>query len=313
MKSRNTATRVVARGDAAGHDADRCRALLEQVGFASCLTDSRRPGPSLYVAVCGRRDAVMPRHVQKDREASLTWNLKDELLRRGKVYYAKLVRGRATFIAPRMMPYFHAIWGVRKAEEPTAAEPGRAILNVLRHEWEMGTADLRDESGVKDRAASPRARRAAGGDDRDPERRRLPADFTYIWTLGVGRFPDGCAAVSAARRRPRNRALFPRRSRADDSGRTGASDWPLPPGSWPRQPRACRRRLRDHVRVQARISPRRTRPRGYRPRRSSSRSRKSRAPREASTRKLNFQLPTSNFQLPNSPQLPTYLFSVSAH
>ena len=96
-------------------DAER---FIEQVGFASCLTDSRRPGPSLYVAVCGRRDAVMPRNVQKDGEASLTWNVKDELLRRGKMYYAKLVRGRATFIAPRMIPYFHAIWGMRRTEEP---------------------------------------------------------------------------------------------------------------------------------------------------------------------------------------------------
>jgi hypothetical protein len=44
-------------------DAER---FIAQVGFAACLTDSRRPGPSLYVAVCGRRDAVMPRNVQKD-------------------------------------------------------------------------------------------------------------------------------------------------------------------------------------------------------------------------------------------------------
>ena len=62
-------------------DAER---FIEQVGFAACLTDSRRPGPSLYVAVCGRRDAVMPRNVQKDPEASLTWHLKDEIVRRGK-------------------------------------------------------------------------------------------------------------------------------------------------------------------------------------------------------------------------------------
>ena len=62
-------------------DAER---FIEQVGFAACLTDSRRPGPSLYVAVCGRRDAVMPRNVQTDEEASLTWQLKDEILRRGK-------------------------------------------------------------------------------------------------------------------------------------------------------------------------------------------------------------------------------------
>ena len=142
------------------------------------MTDSRRPGPSLYVAVCGRRDAVMPRHVQKDPEASLTWQIKDELLRRGKVYYAKLARGKATFIAPRMVPYFHAIWGVRKAEEPQRlSRNARAVLKVLRREWEMATSDLRDESGVtRPRCIYTRDRRAPGVDDRDPERGVLPAE-----------------------------------------------------------------------------------------------------------------------------------------
>src|SRR5258705_1376592 len=69
--------------------------FIEGVGFASCLTDSRKPGPSLYVAVCGRRDAIMPRHVQTDPESSHTRILKDEILRRGKDYYGKLVRGKA--------------------------------------------------------------------------------------------------------------------------------------------------------------------------------------------------------------------------
>src|SRR3954467_1406847 len=91
--------------------------FIEQVGFAACMTDSRRPGPSLYIAVCGRRDAVMPRNVQKDPEASQTWRLKDEILRRGHVYYAKLARGKATFIAPRMVPYFNSIWGMSRADE----------------------------------------------------------------------------------------------------------------------------------------------------------------------------------------------------
>ena len=68
---------------------------LEDVGFVHCLTDTRRPGPSLYIAVCGRRDAVMPRNVQKDEEASAAWLLKDDLVRRGSVYYAKLARGKA--------------------------------------------------------------------------------------------------------------------------------------------------------------------------------------------------------------------------
>jgi hypothetical protein len=170
-------------------DAER---FIEQVGFAACLTDSRRPGPSLYVAVCGRRDAVMPRNVQKDPETSLTWVLKDELLGRGKVYYAKLPRGKTMFIAPRLIAYFHAIWGVRRAEEKRKlSRHALAILRVLRREWEMSTADLRDESGVKDRKAFTRAL-----DELQAAMIVVPSGvfyqpkFTYVWALGVGRFPD---------------------------------------------------------------------------------------------------------------------------
>jgi len=167
--------------------------FIEQVGFAACLTDSRRPGPSLYTAVCGRRDAVMPPNVQKDPEASLTWVLKDELIKRGKVYYAKLARGKATFLAPRMIPYFQAIWGIRRADEPRRlSRPAQSILRVLRHEWEMATADLRDESRVTNRKTFN-----AALDELQAAMIVMPSEvyyqpkFTYIWTLGVGRFPDG--------------------------------------------------------------------------------------------------------------------------
>lgn len=166
--------------------------FIERVGFASCLADVRRPGPSLYVAVCGRRDAVMPRNVQTDPEASHTWLLKDEILRRGKVYYAKLSRGRATFIAPRLVPAFQAIWGLRRAEEARRLSvPARAILKVLRREWEMATADLRVDSGVSDRAVFTRAM-----DELQAAMLVVPSEvlyqpkFTYIWTLSLGRFPD---------------------------------------------------------------------------------------------------------------------------
>src|SRR5919107_4151091 len=91
--------------------------LVESVGFCATMTDSRRPGPSLYVAVCGRRDAHMPRNVQKDPESSLTWVLKDELMRRGRVYYAKLAKGRSLFVVPRLVPHFHAVWGVARRKE----------------------------------------------------------------------------------------------------------------------------------------------------------------------------------------------------
>jgi hypothetical protein len=166
--------------------------LIERLGFAACLTDGRRPGPSLYIAVCGRRDAVLPRNVQKDPEASLTWVLKDELVRRGKLYYAKLARGKAMFIAPRMIAHFHAVWGVRRSDEKQRlSRNARAVAKVLRKEWEMSTSDLRDESGVKDRTAFTKAL-----DELQAAMIVVPSEvvyqpkFTYIWTLGVGRFPD---------------------------------------------------------------------------------------------------------------------------
>ena len=170
--------------------------FIERVGFAACMTDSRRPGASLYVAVCGRRDAVMPRNVQTDEEASLTWRLKDELVRRGKVYYAKLSRGKAMFIAPRMVPAFNALWGMKRTEEARRlSRPAQRILRVLRKEWEMATADLRQDSGVTDRATFTKAL-----DELQAAMLVVPSEvlyspkFTYIWSLALGRFPDDLRA-----------------------------------------------------------------------------------------------------------------------
>ena len=167
-------------------------AFVERNGFAACMTDARRPGPSLFVAVCGRRDAIMPRNVQTDEESSLTWTLKDDVMRRGRVYYAKLARGQAMFVAPRMIPYFNAIWGLKRADEARRlSKHAQAILRVLRREWEMGTSDLRADSGVKERAVFTRAM-----DELQAAMLVIPSEvlyrpkFTYIWTLGVGRFPD---------------------------------------------------------------------------------------------------------------------------
>jgi hypothetical protein len=102
-----------------------------------------------------------------------------------------------------MLPYFQAIWGLRRADEARRlSKPARAILKVLRHEWEMGTADLRKDSGVTDRTAFTRAL-----DELQAAMLVIPGDviytpFTYIWTLAVGRFPD-----ELRRRVPRDTAL----------------------------------------------------------------------------------------------------------
>jgi hypothetical protein len=169
------------------HEAEK---FVSGVGFCSAMTDARTAGPSLYIAVCGRRDAYMPRNVQKDPESSLTWTIKDEVMCRGHVYYAKLAKGRATFVARSLVPHFNALWGISRREERSMlSEDARAVLKVLRREWEMATSDLRKAAGIPDRKRCTRAL-----DELQKALKVVPGEvlyhpwFTYIWTLAEGRF-----------------------------------------------------------------------------------------------------------------------------
>jgi hypothetical protein len=169
-------------------DAER---FIEDVGFANTLTDARRAGPSLYIAVCGRRDVSLPRNVQKDEETRLTWYLKDEVMRRGRVYYAKLAGGRSMFVAPRLISHFAAVWMPRrKNEREVLSDAAQRILKVLRREHELATADLRAESGVTERAQFTRAL-----DELQRTMKVIPQDviyqpFSYIWMLAEDRWPQ---------------------------------------------------------------------------------------------------------------------------
>lgn len=166
--------------------------FIESVGFCAGLTDSRRPGPSLYIAVCGCRDAHMPRNVQKDPEARLAWTIKDELLRRGRIHYGKLRGNRSTFVSRKLLPYFNTVFGVtRQQEKFVLTEPAQNILRVLRKEWEMATRDLRGASGVTDRKSFNKAI-----EELQRVFKVIPSDvvyepvFTYIWSLAESRFHD---------------------------------------------------------------------------------------------------------------------------
>jgi len=164
--------------------------LIERAGLCAAMTDARRPGASLYVSVCGRRDAHMPRNVQKDPESSQTWLLKDEIMRRGRVYYAKLAKARALFVAPRLVPHLNALWGVPRREEAARlSEEARAVLKILRREWEMASSDLRTAAKLAERVRLTRAL-----DELQRTLKVIPCEvmyepwFTYIWTTAEARF-----------------------------------------------------------------------------------------------------------------------------
>jgi hypothetical protein len=166
--------------------------FVEDVGFCEALTDSRRPGPSLYVAVCGRRDAHMPRNVQMYSESRLAWTIKDDVMRRGKCFYGQVVRSRARFIAPRLIPFFNALWGMpRKLEKKMLSAEAQAILKIMRREWEMASRDLREESGIRERARFDKAMT-----ELQRSLKIMPTEvlyeptFTYIWSIPEARFAD---------------------------------------------------------------------------------------------------------------------------
>lgn len=175
--------------------AEEVEAMVDELGFCLGLTDVRHSMPSVFMAVCGRRDAHLPRNVQKDYEASRAWVLKDEVIARGRLYYAKLLKGKSWFLAPRMIPVFNSIWGCsRKGEAGVLSTNAQRVLKVLRKEWEMGTADLREACGFKDKKDLTKAI-----DELQKKMKVVPQEvlyvpkFTYIWTLAEARFPEETA------------------------------------------------------------------------------------------------------------------------
>ena len=95
------------------------------------------------------------------------------------------------FLAPRMIPVFNAIWGVPKTREAKdLSGSANKILKVLRKEWEMGSADLREEAKITTR---PRFTKAMDKLQKTmkvvPQQVLYVPKFTYIWTLAEARFP----------------------------------------------------------------------------------------------------------------------------
>lgn len=166
--------------------------MVNELGFCLALTDSRTNVPSVYIGVSGRRDVISPKNVQKDEETSLAWVLKDEVMRRGKVYYSKLLKGRATFVSKDLISSFHALYGVPKNKEKDQFSPeARRVLRVLRREWEAATSDLREDTGIAERKVLTKAI-----EDLQRAMKVVPYEvvyeprFTYLWTLAEARFPS---------------------------------------------------------------------------------------------------------------------------
>lgn len=110
--------------------------------------------PSLWVAAAGDR----PVADQHDDPGHVTWRWKDDSLAKKIWYYAKILRGKATFISLEMAPYFYALsenYGSPEEDYLLAYQAGtltlaaKQVYEALLEKGCLDTLSLRKEARLQ--------------------------------------------------------------------------------------------------------------------------------------------------------------------
>jgi hypothetical protein len=180
--------------------------FINEVGLASLFATRGLNLPCLWVAVCGRRDPQFPHHSHHDPEVGLAWTLKDQLPAQGKVFYAKLIRGKPTFVAWDLFPDVYRLFGpqrdyLRQYRDGLLSPAAKAILDALHRKRPQETFELKLATNL----ARPSQRPTFDAAMAEVQQRLYVAmrearydPFTYLWDLVDARFPE---PVATARKR----------------------------------------------------------------------------------------------------------------
>jgi hypothetical protein len=186
--------------------------FINETGFCAAFTAGLGV-PCLREAIEGRREPELPHHIQHDRAIMMTWSIKDVLPARGAVYYGKVLGGRPSFIALKLLPCFLR---VRVASEKyhklyqrgLLSHCAKLIMDALTRRGPTETKSLKLSTGF----AQPKMR---GEFDRaikelqekflvlKVEERYDP--FTYVWDTVEHRWGE---AIRAARRLTQPQATY---------------------------------------------------------------------------------------------------------
>jgi hypothetical protein len=122
--------------------------LVNERGFVYFWTIQGIDLPSLWTAVAGDRP-VADKH---DDPGHITWGWKDDALDKKTLYYAKILRGKATMISLEIAPYFYALsenYGAPEEDYLIAYQEGRLpqaakqVYEALLDKGALHTLDLR--------------------------------------------------------------------------------------------------------------------------------------------------------------------------
>lgn len=190
--------------------------FIDDVGFCLVFTNRSQQLPCLWVAVCGRRDPVFPEHSHHDPEWVLTWNLKDLLPAKRRVYYGKLILGRPSMVSLQHFADFYALHGPAHDEQfrydyedGLLSRPAKQIMDALVERHPQTTRELKRRTRLDASGSRPIFDQAIAELQRKLSitmiEARYEPSFTYVWDLLEAWLPE---PVARGRTIPRQEAVY---------------------------------------------------------------------------------------------------------
>jgi hypothetical protein len=183
------------------HSQEDATAFVRERGFVYFWPITGIILPSLWSAVAGDRP-VADAH---DDPGHVTWGWKDALLGSQEWYYAKVLRKKATMIAPDVAPYFYALsenYGAYAEDYLTQYEQGRLTLEAkivyeaLLDEGPLDTVELRRATHMTSTTSDSRFNKAIS--DLQADFKILPVGVTdsgawhyaFAYDITARHYPD---------------------------------------------------------------------------------------------------------------------------
>jgi hypothetical protein len=180
-------------------------AFVRDVGFCSTFYRFPEGVACLWEAVAGKANPRWPRHSHHDAGIGLTWDLKDTLPARKRVYYGKLLKGRPLLVSLELFPMFYAlVRGRQRArdyrveyEAGRLSHTGRRIMDAMLDEHPQYTRELRANVFMLEPSKTREFERAMAELQQGlwlvKSEERYEPTFSYRWDLLEAWLPDKVA------------------------------------------------------------------------------------------------------------------------
>ncbi len=191
-------------------------AFVDEVGLCSTFYRFPEGVACLWEAVVGRENPRWPRRSHHDAGIGLTWELKDTLPAKRRVYYGKLLKGRPVLVALDLFPAFYALARGRQRardyrEEYAAgrlSQTARRLMDALAREHPQYTRGLRANTFMLEPSRTREFERAMAELQQGlwvvKTEERYEPTFSYRWDLVEAWLPE---AVAEGRRMRREAAV----------------------------------------------------------------------------------------------------------